>query len=196
MNNNIKNMFSGMAIMLLICACSCIKPQKIYSERECEMSREKLIETITSILKMNNFDIVFDGNNMISAESNSDINFEFNPLYNNRTKVEKYHIKWDFIISNLPNTDNKFKVISSCYKINNSFRANLSLKNPQMNYNENTFPVGKHYRRGNGDAVLYYAIIDALRHICGMEIEHYRDEYDRELWYDIEGDKFYILNKK
>ena len=43
---------------------------------------------------------------------------------------------------------------------------------------------------------MFYYIIDALRHICGIEIEHYIDEYGRELGYDIECDEFYLLHKK
>ena len=193
MKSKLKIILLATASTMLIYSCTTITPAKIYSERECEMPRSELTEIITNILKMNNFTIILADSNMISASSNSEVNFDFNAFFNNRAKVEKYHIKWDFIISKLPNSSDRFKVISSCYKIDNEFRANISTKNPNINYSENTFPVGRHYRRGRTDAVLYYAVVDALRHICGTETEYYIDKYDRMLHYDVAKGEFYVL---
>ena len=179
------------AMLLLFNGCS-IKPSRIFSERECSMSRSELVEVITNILLMNNFTISTSDSNMISGVSDSDVNLRFDVLYNKRAKVEKYFIKWDFIISKTTNNENKFKVISSCYKINNELRLSTY---PYVNYSKNVFPVGKHYRREQSDAALYYAVIDVLRHICGTEIEYYFDDKERKLYYDIKKNKFYRISQ-
>ena len=179
--------------ILLFCSCKSHKPQTIFSERECKMSRAELAEIITNILTINNFKITWSDSTMISGISDSDLNFRFNPLATHNTTVEKYQIRWDFVISNLENNPNKFKVVSTCYRTNNSFNANISIDNPRLNYRENTFYVGRNYHRGRGGAVFYYTVIDALRHICEMEVEHYIDRYGRALRYDIKKDRFYLL---
>jgi len=181
-------------VILLLSGCS-IKPKTIFSERECEMSQTELVNTITSILQMNNFTVNFADSSMISATSNSSISFGFNPFLNNRADVVRYHIKWDFIILRSANNPNKFKIISNCYKVNNRIGANISTTNPQLNYSENIFAVGRHYHRGRTDAMFYWSVIDALRHICGMEIEHYFDKHGRELKYNTRNNKFYLLKK-
>ena len=180
-----------MLLLMLLCVGCSVKPKAIFSERECEMPRRELAEVITNILKMNNFTITVADTNLISGVSNSDINFDFNPILNNRAKIEKYNIKWDFVISK--SADARLKVVSTCYKVGNQLRANISTTAPSINYSENTFPVGKHYRRGRSDAMLYYSVIDALRHICGVETERYFDKRNRELRYDVAKNKFYRI---
>lgn len=188
MKKYIINIIIVIAVMLLFCRCKSHYPYTIYSERECDMQRTELVEIISNILKMNNFIINFADTNMISAISEPSKNFDFNPILNARARAEEYYIKWDFIISKSTNNTNKYKVVATCLKISNTIKANISLTNPAIKYNENTFPVGQYYIRGK----MYSSIIDALRHICGLEVEYYKDKYDRPLIYNIEENKFYL----